>query len=332
MALTDYQQQVTAALAECGDAVGDGALEAVKTWIKDDDDKAKTDAKYEGALCYLQGFPGTGAVAFGILGKQIKRSDMSTPKKYIVKISGNTKHIKADELADSLKGMVLGFSRPRSTVQGPANGLRAAALGLVASGDEGEVKVSATITMAGTTLAGVTQEFELPAFLKQYRWPGAAEGEPVEGERQADLSAAPRLAALVRIQGKAAAPEDAGQANGTNDEVTAVCRAAGLAGDLPATKRYAQIFEAAEGQFPASADTNLDLLDQAVTHKMVDTGKEDWMKTALRQIYTIAPMQVRLDGEGEEDDSGGRGRNRGRHYGDRREGAERAKFQSTQAR
>ena len=73
MALTDYQQQVTAALAECGDAVGDGALEAVKTWIKDDDDKAKTDAKYEGALCYLQGFPGTGAVAFGILGKQIKR-------------------------------------------------------------------------------------------------------------------------------------------------------------------------------------------------------------------------------------------------------------------
>ena len=58
---------------------------------------------------------------------------------------------------------------------------------------------------------------------------------------------------------------------------------------------------------------------------------ENWLKTALRQIYTIAPMQVHLDGEDEEDDRG-RGRDRGRHYGDRREGAERAKFQSTQAR
>ena len=37
MALTDYQQQVMAALAECGDAVGDGALEAVKTGIKNED-------------------------------------------------------------------------------------------------------------------------------------------------------------------------------------------------------------------------------------------------------------------------------------------------------
>ena len=37
MAPTDYQQQVMGALAECGDAVGDGALEAVKTGIKNDE-------------------------------------------------------------------------------------------------------------------------------------------------------------------------------------------------------------------------------------------------------------------------------------------------------
>ena len=123
MAPTEYQQQAMAAIAECGDAVGDGAIDAVKTWIKNDDDKTKTDTKYEGALSHLEGLPGTDPVAFGILGKQMKRSDLSTPKKYVVKISGNTRHVNAEVLADSLKGMVLGFSRPRSTVQGSANGL-----------------------------------------------------------------------------------------------------------------------------------------------------------------------------------------------------------------
>ena len=42
MAPTDYQQQVMAAIAECGDTVRDGAIDAVKMWIKNDDDKTKT--------------------------------------------------------------------------------------------------------------------------------------------------------------------------------------------------------------------------------------------------------------------------------------------------
>ena len=78
MAPTDYQQQVMAAIAECGDTVRDGAIDAVKMWIKNDDDKTKTDAKYEGALCHLEGLPGTDSVAFGILSKQIKRGDLTT--------------------------------------------------------------------------------------------------------------------------------------------------------------------------------------------------------------------------------------------------------------
>ena len=76
MAPTDYQQQVMAAVAECGDTVRDGALDTVKMWIKNDDDKTKTDAKYEGALCYLEGLPGTDTVAFGILG--VGRSGAAT--------------------------------------------------------------------------------------------------------------------------------------------------------------------------------------------------------------------------------------------------------------
>ena len=65
MALTDYQQQVTAALAECGDAVGDGALEAVKTWIKDDDDHTRcgnNSSVFQGTVVTSCGAESTGSL------------------------------------------------------------------------------------------------------------------------------------------------------------------------------------------------------------------------------------------------------------------------------